>query len=251
MSGKYYWTIPLLFSLIFIETGFIFFSYLGFYPVIINGTIVGYAFPLNYLLFYNTSTGPFSSIFLNNFLWDGWSNAIAFGIYSMVFVVTSMFSFYRVRRAWFLVIGSVLSAVITGSVIRFYLPPGSVLFGQSMVLSGYAGIVLFFAIYEAVCFKWNSFPELESIIMKRKYGTGIAAAYFGAYIFVLIFAIGSLYGFFSPGAPEITRMAHAIALLTGTVLAGIFTVFFEGEPNWKREKSGPFLITEGEPEVSL
>ena len=78
-EGRNYWLIPFLFAIIYIETGFILQSYEGIFVFLINGQ-PSLAVPNNYLAFYNTAHGPFSSIFLSNFIFDGFGNLIAFQI---------------------------------------------------------------------------------------------------------------------------------------------------------------------------
>lgn len=233
MNGRSYWIIPLIFSVIFIETGFIFYAYIGIFMININGQI-SYGLPPNWQLWYNTFNGSFFSIFLSNFIWDGWSNLIGFLIYSLTFIVVVVLSPHRVQRSWFLIVGAVLSAIIAGSVIRFFLPAKQIVYGQSAVLAGFAGIVVVFGVVELIRLWRNDL---------------FTAGYFGVFIFCLIFAVSALYGFFiSSVLSAISIQVHLIALLSGVILAGLSVKFLE-KPAGKGEGRGrkaPLLITEDE-----
>ncbi len=226
MNGRSYWLIPFLFAIIYIETGFIVQSYEGIFVFLINGQ-PSLAVPNNYLVFYNTAHGPFSSIFLSNFIFDGFGNLIAFMIYSMVFIIAVMYSPYRMQRAWQIVIGSVLAGILSGAIIRFFLVGQMITYGQSAVLSGFAGIALFFAIYEFI-----------KIFTEHKYK--LSAVYFAGFVFFFVFGIASLYGFFVAGLSIVTIEVHAIALIIGVVLAGIFLLT---ERSAGRGRKAPLLIT--------
>ena len=135
---KYYWLIPFIFIGIFSEVGIILSLYLSFTAISINGGPIRYLYPANYLIWFNASNGSISSIFLSNFIWDGWTNFIALLVYFMAFMVVVAKSPYRTQRAWFLIIGSIFSGVLSATSIRLILPVRAVIYGQSAVVAGFA-----------------------------------------------------------------------------------------------------------------
>ena len=236
MPGRHYWLIPFLFIIVYIETGFITRSFESLSVYSVNG--IGYYSPSNYLTFYNSPTGPFSSIILSNFVFDGWSNLLGFCIYSFIFVIAIMFSPNRMRRSWFILIGSILSGILAMSIIRIFLPANEMIFGQSGVLAGFAGITIFFCVLGIINFVRNNFSETN----------GIGVAYFFGMCVLLGAGVGEGYGFIAPELPAVVVQAHLIALIIGIILVGIFTLFLEkGEG---RGRKAPLLITEEEPELT-
>lgn len=229
-EGRNYWLIPFLFSIIFVESGFILFSYEGFFPTIVNGSIT-YAFQPNYLVWYNTAHGPFSSIFMSNFLFDGWGNLFAFLVYAFVFVVAIKSLSFRVRKAWFTVIGAILSGILAGAIIRLFMPGGYITYGQSAVLAGFAGISVFYAIYAFISFLNSDSLEFGNFLV---------------YLGVLSVGIAMLYGFVTSELSRISITVHVIALLTGVILAFVFTLMERSAGKGRRARIGASLITEEE-----
>ena len=235
MPGRHYWVFPLLFSIIFVETGFVLRSFESLSIYLVNGSV--YYSPSNYLYFYNSSTGPFSSIFLSNFLFDGWPNLLGFFIYFSIFATAVMFSPNRMKRSWFIVVGSILSGISMMFIIRLLLSPGNMIYGQSGVLAGFAGIAMFYVVLGIVNFVRSNFAETN--------GRGIF--YFFGMCVLLGMGGGEFYGFVAPVLPMIVIQAHVIAFSIGIVLAVIFTLFIEkGEGKGRRERIGASLITEEE-----
>ena len=235
-EGRNYWLIPFLFAIIYIETGFILHSFeqLSIHLVVAgSGSYSLFYKPSNYLMWYNSPTGPFSSIILSNFIFDGWPNLFAFIIYFAIFAMAVMFSPNRMKRSWFLIIGSVLSGVLMMSIIRLLLSPGNMIYGQSGVLAGFSGIAMFYCVLGIINFIKNNFSETN--------GTGIM--YFFAMCVLLGAGAGEFYGFIAPQLPRIVVQAHVIAFSIGIILAGLFTVT---ERSAGRGRKAPLLITEEE-----
>ena len=242
-DSKYYWLIPFVFIGIFSdsEVGITSSIYLTFTAISINGGPVRYLFPANYLLWYNSSTGPLSSIFLSNFLWDGWTNFIALLVYFMAFMIVVAKSPYRMQKAWFLVIGSILSGVLDAAIIRLILPPRVVLYGQSAVVAGFAGIMSFYIVWETIRemtnFRKNNLAKINKFNIKHGYDTGTSTIHLVSYLFVSILVVVTLWVFLTPAVPEMIRQVHALALSIGIILAGIFTLLTEARPEEKMEKN--------------
>lgn len=216
MSSKnLFWIIPFLFSIIFILLGFVISVYEEVFILNINGRLF-LVTPPNFLTFYNTRFGPLSSIFLSNFIFDGWSNFQALMIYVAVFVATNLFAGSRMRRAWFMVIGSVLSGILSMAIIRSILPSYMYSYGQSAVIAGFAGITMFFAIQEGLTKKGLRQTLVES---KSKLDLFLKIE---LYFISLALGIGALSGFFLES--RMTVIIHTMALVLGVTLAGIFTL---------------------------
>ncbi len=112
------------------------------------------------------------------------------------------------------------------------------IFGQSGVLAGFAGITIFFCVLGIINFVRNNFSETN----------GIGVAYFFGMCVLLGAGVGEGYGFIAPELPAVVVQAHLIALIIGIILVGIFTLFLEkGEG---RGRKAPLLITEEEPELT-
>lgn len=183
------------------------------------------ALPPHWQLLYNSSAGPFSSIFLSNFVYDGWANVQFFGWYLIVFMLTNFFVPERSERAWFLIIGSLSAAFIAAASVRGLLF-NNIESGQSAVLAGFASIVIFYIIHDLLC--------KES--RQRAFSDPLEGA---GYIAMSIIGVGLLLTFFY-GQP-LTVFVHVIALISGAVLAAVYT--FMTRSLRKKEKTA-YLIPE-------
>ena len=228
-DGKYYWLVPFVFISIYTGIGVLLFSHMRFITFSINGHPSFYAFPTNYLLWYNTSTGPLSSIFLSNFIWDGWDNILFFIIYATIFTITITLSRHRMQIAVFSFVGAIIVGALDMTVIRLVLPKGIVTYGQSTILAGFAGITIFYMFYEIIYFYEDYWKKWDEIIAKHKNGFGrkIGYVYAGIYMFFMDIALILLVSFVSPALPMLTNEIHAIGLILGITMAGAFAFLTE------------------------
>ena len=201
MNGKNYWLIPLVFTIIFSGIGFILWSYVGIFTLSVNGSTY-YLLPSNYLTWYNTANGPFSSIFLANFIWDGWGNFQVLIVYTMVFGIVDINNPQRSSRAGFLVLGSLLSAFVATAVGRIVLSANTIAYGQSAVAAGFAGIVIFY-----VMLNMSDRESRQRIFSNTIEGVGS--------IFAITIGVSFLSLFFVEPEPIATVYVHMTALVTG------------------------------------
>ena len=234
-TGKYYWLIPFIFVGIFTEIGLIVLSHLRPIAISINGNLVLYIFPKNYVLWYNTSTGPLSSIFLANFIWDGWENTLLFMIYATTFVIAIALSPHRIRIALFSVVGAIFVGTLDMVITRLFLPVGVITYGQSAILAGFAGIVMFFTIRESIHLYRSRWKNLEDILIKYKHSEAMFLSYVVIYTFFIVVATCLLYSFISPTLSKITIEIHVNGLILGIVFAGVFTLLTEARLGKKEE----------------
>lgn len=218
-----------MFISIYTGIGVLLFSHLRFITVSINGHPSFYALPTNYLLWYNTSAGPLSSIFLANFIWDGWYNILFFVIYATIFAITITLSRHRMQIALFSFIGAVIVGALDMAVIRLVLPAGVITYGQSTILAGFAGITIFYMFYEIIYFYEDYWKKWDEVVAKHKNGLGrkVGYVYVGIYIFFMDIALILLVSFVSPALPMLTNEVHAIGLIFGIMVAGTFAFLTE------------------------
>lgn len=232
-DGKYYWLIPFVFISIYVGIGVLLSSHLKFSTFPINGHQLLYAFTTNYLFWYNTSTGPLSSIFLSNFIWDGWVNLLFFIVYSLTFAMAMVESPYRYQRAWFLIIVPIIIGTLVMLVVR-PLIKSTFVYGQSTVLSGFAGIVIVYIIYEII-FRRNWWKKLKENLTKK--GDRFEILLGVIYVFLLIVTISMLPFFAYPTLPKLTIEIHTIGLIFGAISASMFIFLVEGH-KWNKNEIG-------------
>ncbi len=215
-----------MFISIYTGIGVLLFSHLRFITVSINGHPSFYALPTNYLLWYNTSTGSLSSIFLSNFIWDGWYNILFFIIYATTFMTAIALSRYRMQIALFSIVGAIIVGALDMAIIRLVLPAGVITYGQSTILAGFAGITIFYMFYEIVYFYEDYWKKWDEIVVKHR-GRKIGYVYAGIYMFFMVIALILLVFFVSPALPMLTNEIHAIGLILGIMMAGVFAFLTE------------------------
>ena len=116
----------------------------------------------------NSATGPFSGVIASNFLYDGFSNVIVFGIFTGIFLVTGLLLPIKVLRGRtvFLLLGMFTVPWIPEVLSRIYLratvitgPAGTITitniaYGQSGVLSAAMGIIFIFTLLTITRGQW-------------------------------------------------------------------------------------------------
>lgn len=229
MSKSFFWLLPpAIFIVVYTGIGVLTWQHMGILYFTINGQRY-MAMPPHWRLIYNTSTGPFSSIFLANFIFDGWANVQLFGFYLIIFMLTNISTAEseRSRRAWFLILGSLAAAFIGAASLRV-LPSFSnhIGYGQSAVAAGFAGIVMFYIVHDMI--------HRES--RQRIFSDPLEGA---GYVAMAIIGVGLLSTFFF-GQP-LTVFVHIISLVLGATLAGAYT--FWTRSSRKKEKTA-ILIPE-------
>ncbi|MEM3829265.1 MAG: hypothetical protein QXP36_08655 [Conexivisphaerales archaeon] len=229
-----YWSIPLLFTILFIESGYILYSLFPLLEVVFNGhPMVLLPFDFQYL--YNTKTGPFISIFLSNFIFDGLGNLVVLLIYSGVFILDAMLvsEKERTQRAYFLITGAIFSAFIPTVIARYFMSYSQISYGQSAVAAGFSGIVMFYLYYDIIkgrlSKKLKESRPIRMILLSGLYGIGIADGSVGLLSFILFL-------------PLLTIAIHMMAMVTGIVLASAYIFLTKG-----KEPAGTvFLKGQGE-----
>ncbi|MEM3192272.1 MAG: hypothetical protein QW292_09320 [Candidatus Parvarchaeota archaeon] len=217
-----YWSIPLLFTILFIESGYILFSLFPLLRIDVNGQPM-VLLPPNFQYFYNTREGPFSSIFLSNFIYDGIGNLVVLLIYSGVFILDAMLlsEKERTQRAYFLIAGAIFSAFIPTVIIRYFMNYSQISYGQSAIAAGFSGIVMFYLYYDILhgklFKKLKESTPIRMILLSGLYGIGIADGSVGILAFILFL-------------PPLTIGIHMMALVTGAVLAASFTYLIREKP---------------------
>ncbi|MEM3828533.1 MAG: hypothetical protein QXP36_04900 [Conexivisphaerales archaeon] len=212
-----YWSIPLLFSVLFPVSGYILFIFEPVITLYINGHPM-ILLPPNFQYFYNTRTGPITSIFLSNFIYDGIGNAVILGMFSILFISDNFLIEERERkgRAYFLIGGSLSSGFISSAGMRF-LMSYQVGYGQSAVVSGFIGIVLFFVLYDLIHGKL--FSRAREVYKEKPIKLGILFIVYCIAIAEVISGVLVL----SLGLPPLTIIIHLMAMTAGIILAGAYT----------------------------
>ena len=221
--------IPAVFVATYTYIGIVAWDHLYYVLVGVDGHVL-VAMPPHWGTYYNSRDGPISSIFLSNFLFDGWSNTWIFAIYTVIFVLTNVeiAASNRLFRGILLVVGSLLAAFVSGVLVRFFLVPGQFGYGQSAVLAGFAGITVYFLVENLLVGDTR-----KKVLHNPVQGAG--------YIFLAIIGI-FLLGIFFLATPT-AIIAHLSAMVSGIVLAGLYSVVVH-ERGRVRNRKTTLLIPE-------
>ncbi len=227
-TRDFYWIIvPAVFVAAYTYTGIFAWDHLFYVLVRVQGHVL-IAMPPHWPTYYNTLNGPVSSIFLSNFIYDGVSNTWIFGIYLVIFILTNVEVSNRSAKGVFLVAGSLLSAFIAGGFLRFFLTPGQFGYGESAVLAGFSGIVVYFLVENL----------LVEGTRKRIVNEPIEGA---GYVALAIIGMGFLGVFFLVSSTVV--IVHGSAMASGIVLAGMFSFAMRKRDRTRNRKTA-ILIPE-------
>ena len=201
--------IPAVFVVLYTLLGIYAWDHLYYVLVGVQGHVL-VAMPPHWGTYYNSRDGPISSIFLSNFIYDGVSNTWIFAIYTVIFVLTNVeiAASNRLGRGVFLITGALLASFIAGVLLRFFLLPGQIGFGQSAVLAAFSGITVYFAIINL----------LTGNTRKRILSNPIEGS---AYIALAVMGIFLLSVFVI--ATPLAIIVHLSAMVSGIALAGLFS----------------------------
>ena len=215
--------IPAGFIAMYTYIGIVVWDHLYYVLVGVQGHVL-IAMPPHWQTYYNSRDGPISSIFLSNFIYDGVSNTWIFAIYLIIFVLTNVeiAASNRLGRGILLVVGSLLAAFVSGVLLRFFLLPGQIGFGQSAVLAGFSGIVVYFVI-ENLCNRGTRKRILPNSVLGSAY---IALAVTGIFL-LAVFVI----------ATPLAIIVHLSAMGSGIVLAGLYSVILRKRGRVRNRKT--------------
>lgn len=137
------------------------------------GFYMAYYFPVSgpreIYWFVNTYNGPFMGVVLSNYIYDGFSNVIVFGIFLGVFIVNNLLLPLRILRGrtLFFLMSMFTIPLIPEVLSRVYLTPTTIsnsagtitvlniAYGQSGVLAAAMGIIFVFTILTILRGEWG------------------------------------------------------------------------------------------------